>query len=90
MESEQEQRQRLEERIARRKQLIADREAQGLPTDDNTIDNIIEEEEAEQQRIRRRVKWEKAIEYRWRCFSSLVEKVLHNDSVTEKILMSLI
>lgn len=55
VENEREQRQRLEDRLARRKQLIAEREVQGLTTDDDTIDDIISEEEAEETRKRRRV-----------------------------------
>jgi len=55
VENEQQQRQRLEDRIARRKQLIAEREAEGLSTDDTTINNIIEQEEEEENKKRRRV-----------------------------------
>lgn len=55
VETEQEQRKRLEDRIARRKQLIAERKAEGLSIDDATIDDIIEKEEEEETRKRRRV-----------------------------------
>jgi hypothetical protein len=56
VETEQQQRERLEARLKRRKQLKEEREAQGLAADDTTIDAIVEEEEAEIMRQKRRVK----------------------------------
>ena len=55
-ETEQEQRDRLEARLKRCKQLKAEREAQGLAADDTTINAIVEEEEAEVMRQKRRVR----------------------------------
>ncbi|XP_060592636.1 LOW QUALITY PROTEIN: trichohyalin-like, partial [Ruditapes philippinarum] len=54
VETEQQQRERLEARLKRRKQLKEEREAQGLAADDTTIDAIVEEEEAEIMRQKRR------------------------------------
>ncbi|KAL4226590.1 hypothetical protein ACF0H5_014574 [Mactra antiquata] len=54
VETEREQRERLEARRARCKQLKKQRESEGLSTDDATIDAIVEEEEAEQMKQRRR------------------------------------
>ena len=42
-----EQKQRLDEKIARRKQLIAERESKGLSTDEAVLDSIQDQEEAE-------------------------------------------
>ncbi|XP_076469709.1 uncharacterized protein LOC143300037 [Babylonia areolata] len=48
-ESQQEQKRRLEERLARRRQLKAEREAEGLVADDTTLDAIQQKEEEEQK-----------------------------------------
>ena len=50
------QQERLNERLARRKQLIAEREAAGLNTDDATIEAIIEDEEIQEEKRKRRVR----------------------------------
>nr|KAG5708461.1 hypothetical protein BaRGS_026188 [Batillaria attramentaria] len=51
-ESQQEQKRRLQERLARRKQLKAEREAAGLEADDTTLDTIQEQEEEEEEKER--------------------------------------
>ena len=48
-ESQQEQKRRLEERLARRRQLKAERESEGLDVDDATLDAIQDEEEEEEK-----------------------------------------
>jgi hypothetical protein len=55
-ESAQEQKRRLEERLARRRQLKEEREAQGLECDDETLDVIQGEEEEEEQKQKRKVR----------------------------------
>lgn len=52
-ESQQEQKRRLEERLARRRQLKAEREAEGLDVDDNTLDAIQDTEEQEEKAKRK-------------------------------------
>ncbi|XP_053377355.1 trichohyalin-like isoform X2 [Mercenaria mercenaria] len=54
VENEQQQRERLEARMKRRKQLKAEREAEGLAADDATVNAIVEEEEAAEMRQKRR------------------------------------
>ena len=53
-ESQQEQKRRLEERLARRRQLKAERESEGLDVDDATLDAIQDEEE-QQEKAKRKV-----------------------------------
>ncbi|XP_052781835.1 trichohyalin-like [Mya arenaria] len=57
VETAKQQRERLEARLARRRQVVAEREAEGLETDDATIDGIMEQEEEEERKVRRRVKY---------------------------------
>ncbi|WAR25161.1 hypothetical protein MAR_010865 [Mya arenaria] len=54
VETAKQQRERLEARLARRRQVVAEREAEGLETDDATIDGIMEQEEEEERKVRRR------------------------------------
>ena len=51
--SQQEQKRRLEERLARRRQLQAERESQGLAVDEQTLDEIQDEEEREENAKRK-------------------------------------
>ena len=54
--SKKSQQERLNERLARKKQLIAERRASGLNTDEATINAIIEDEEIQEEKRKRRVK----------------------------------
>ena len=54
-ETKKSQQERVKERLARRKQLVAERKAQGLSTDEETINTMVEEEEIQEQKNRRRV-----------------------------------
>ena len=49
------QKQKVQERLARRRQLIAERAEDGFSTDDFTIDSILDEEEKEEEKLKRRV-----------------------------------
>ncbi|KAL8585439.1 hypothetical protein ACOMHN_024600 [Nucella lapillus] len=53
-ESRQEQRRRLEERLARRRQLKEEREAEGLDTGEATLDSIQDEEEQQLEKAQRK------------------------------------
>jgi len=55
VETQRQQRERLEQRLSRRRALVAEREAAGLPADDNTIEGILDEQDEEERRVRRRV-----------------------------------
>ena len=51
-ETEEDQRRRVQEKLALRKKMKEEREAQGLAVDDETLDELVEEED---KKIRRRV-----------------------------------
>jgi hypothetical protein len=53
--TKEQQRKKLEDRIARRKQLIAEREAEGLSTDDSILDAIQDHEQKEEEKTKKRV-----------------------------------
>ncbi|XP_052249024.1 uncharacterized protein LOC127856876 isoform X2 [Dreissena polymorpha] len=54
VENARQQRERHDRRLARRRQLVAERQAQGLDTDEDTINDIMEQEEEEEKKTRRR------------------------------------
>ena len=78
--SKKSQQERLNERLARKKQLIAERNAAGLNTDEATINAIIDDEEQQEEKRKRRVCFSSClVELRYMCRDTWFPRMLNFD-----------